>query len=255
MNKIEWTERVWNPVTGCTKVSAGCKNCYAEVFAKRFWKGRKFTDIQYHEDRLIEPLRRKKPTMYFVNSMSDLFHEQISFDIIVKILDVMRQARQHIFQVLTKRPERMCEVLDLYNRVLPNVWLGISVENQATANVRLEPFRLCKARIKFVSYEPALSFVNWQGYEFINWIIAGGESGAKRRPNDLQWFRYTRDWARANNIAFFMKQIDKKQNIPDDLFIREYPIIKKKRRKITWKQSITQQKPQNKYLMISLTNN
>lgn len=224
MSKIEWTEQTWNPITGCTKVSAGCKNCYAEVIANRFWKDRKFTDIQFHEDRLSEPLRRKKPTMYFVNSMSDLFHELIHGQNIINILDVMKEAKQHTFQVLTKRPERMRAILDFYNEELQNVWFGISVENQAMASERLEPFKSVKASIKFVSYEPALTEVDWTGYEFINWIIAGGESGQKKRPNNLQWFRDARDWAKKNNIAFFMKQIDKVQEIPEDLFIREYPL-------------------------------
>ena len=224
MSKIEWTEQTWNPITGCTKVSAGCKNCYAEVIANRFWKDRKFTDIQFHEDRLSEPLRRKKPTMYFVNSMSDLFHESIHGQNIINVLDVMKEAKHHTFQVLTKRPERMRAILDSYCEDLKNVWFGISIENQAMASERLEAFKNTKAKIKFISYEPALTGVDWTGYEFIGWIIAGGESGAKKRPNDLQWFRNTRDWAKKNNIAFFMKQIDKVQEIPEDLMIREYPL-------------------------------
>jgi len=224
MSKIEWTEKTWNPITGCTKISAGCKNCYAEVIAKRFWKDRKFTDVQYHENRLSEPLHHKKPTMYFVNSMSDLFHEDIHRQNIVNILDVMKEAKQHTFQVLTKRPERMKAILDFYDEVLPNVWYGISIENQAMADKRLATFREIKSYIKFVSYEPALSEIDWDGYEFIDWIIAGGESGQKKRPNDIEWFRSTRDWAKTNNIAFFMKQIDKVQEIPKDLMIREYPL-------------------------------
>lgn len=224
MSKIEWTEQTWNPITGCTKVSAGCKNCYAEVIANRFWKDRKFTDIQFHEDRLSEPLRRKKPTMYFVNSMSDLFHESIHGQNIINVLDVMKEAKHHTFQVLTKRPERMRAILDSYCEDLKNVWFGISIENQAMASERLEAFKNTNAKIKFISYEPALTGVDWTGYEFIGWIIAGGESGAKKRPNDLQWFRNTRDWAKKNNIAFFMKQIDKVQEIPEDLMIREYPL-------------------------------
>lgn len=224
MSKIEWTEKTWNPITGCTKVSAGCKNCYAEVIAQRFWKDRKFIDVQFHEDRLSEPLHRKKPTMYFVNSMSDLFHEDIHGQNIINILEIMKEAKQHIFQVLTKRPERMKAILDFYDEVLPNVWYGISIENQAMARERLTAFRETKAHIKFVSYEPALMEVSWDDYEFINWIIAGGESGQKKRINNIEWFRLTRDWAQRNKIAFFMKQIDKVQEIPEDLMIREYPL-------------------------------
>lgn len=229
MSKIEWTEQTWNPITGCTKVSAGCKNCYAEVIANRFWKDRKFTDIQFHEDRLSEPLRRKKPTMYFVNSMSDLFHESIDYKNIAKIFEVMRLTPEHTYQVLTKRPYSALTFFKWWFRfdetakITDNIWLGISIENQAMASERLKPFSQFPNKVRFISYEPALTEVNWTGYEFINWIIAGGESGAKKRPNNLQWFRNTRDWAKKNNIAFFMKQVDKVQEIPEDLFIREYP--------------------------------
>lgn len=224
MSKIEWTEKTWNPITGCTKVSDGCKNCYAETIAKRFWGGRGFTDIQFHEDRLNEPLRRKKPTMYFVNSMGDMFHEKINRKDIIKIIEVMERAKQHTFQVLTKRADMMLSILNDYNKPLLNVWFGISVENQAMADKRRKSFEETKSLCKFVSYEPALTEVKWDGYEFIDWIIAGGESGAKKRPNKLEWFRNTRDWANKNNIAFFMKQIDKVQSIPEDLFIREMPV-------------------------------
>ena len=226
MSKIEWTEKTWNPITGCTKISQGCKNCYAETIAKRFWGDRSFTDIQFHEDRLNEPLRRKKPTMYFVNSMSDMFHEKINRKDILKIIEVMERAKQHTFQVLTKRADMMLSILNDYNKPLLNVWFGISVENQATADARRKSFEETKALNKFVSYEPALTEVKWDGYEFIDWIIAGGESGTKKRPNKLEWFRNTRDWANENNIAFFMKQIDKVKPIPEDLFIREMPVQK-----------------------------
>lgn len=230
MSKIEWTEKTWNPITGCTKISAGCKNCYAEVIANRFWKDRKFTDIQFHKDRLREPLRRKKPTMYFVNSMSDLFHESVDYKVTAKIFEIMRLTPEHTYQVLTKRPLVALEFFkwwykfDETAKITNNIWLGISVENQAMASERLKPFLQFPNKIKFVSYEPALTEVDWEGYEFINWIIAGGESGLKKRPNNIEWFRKTRDWAKKNGIAFYMKQIDKVQEIPGDLFIREYPL-------------------------------
>lgn len=229
MSKIEWTEKTWNPITGCTKISAGCKNCYAESIAKRFWNGRKFGDIRYHKERLKEPFRRKKPTIYFVNSMSDLFHEKIPFDKIAIIFEVMRLSPIHTFQVLTKRPENAVEFFkwwyksDETAKISSNIWLGVSVENQETADQRLKFLKEFPSLIKFVSYEPALERVDFVGYEFINWIICGGESGAKKRPCNLNWFREVRDWAKRNDIAFFMKQIDKKKQIPDDLFIREYP--------------------------------
>lgn len=229
-SKIEWTEQTWNPITGCTKVSAGCKNCYAEVIAKRFWKDRNFTDIQLHEDRLKQPLHWKRPRMVFVNSMSDLFHEKVDYKNIAKIFEMMRLTPKHTYQILTKRPENALRffkwwfVFDETSQVTDNIWLGISVENQQMADERLAPFSQFPSKIKFVSYEPALSEVNWSRYEFIDWIIAGGESGAMKRPNDIDWFRKTRDWAKENNIAFFMKQIDKVQEIPEDLMIREYPL-------------------------------
>jgi len=229
-SKIEWTEQTWNPITGCTKVSAGCKNCYAEVIAKRFWKDRNFTDIQLHEDRLKQPLHWKRPRMVFVNSMSDLFHEDIEYKNIARIFEVMRYCPQHTFQVLTKRPEKALEFFkwwykfDETAQIPDNVWLGVSIENQAMASERLKPFSQFPNKVRFISYEPALTGVDWTGYEFIDWIIAGGESGRKKRPNSLQWFRDTRDWARLNKIAFFMKQVDKVQEIPEDLMIREYPL-------------------------------
>lgn len=229
MSKIEWTEKTWNPITGCTKVSAGCKNCYAEVIAKRFWGARKFSDIQFHEERVSEPILRKKPTKYFVNSMSDLFHEEVYEIEIGKIFNVMGICKQHVFQVLTKRPMRMNLITNSYYKTTKqepfnNVWLGISVENQYTANERMKYLRETNSKIKWVSYEPALTEVDWTGYEFIDWIVVGGESGQKKRPHEIEWFRKTRDWAKKNNIPFFMKQLDKIAQIPEDLMIREYPV-------------------------------
>jgi len=233
MNKIEWTEKSWNPITGCSKVSSGCKNCYAETIAKRFWNDRKFTDVQFHEGKLIEPMRRNKPTIYFVNSMSDLFHEDIEFRKIALIFEVMRYSEKHTFQILTKRPERAIEFFrwwhlrDESSKITENIWFGISIENQEMANKRLEPFKEFPSTIKFISYEPALEEVNFEGYEFIDWIICGGESGINKRPCNPDWFRKVRDWAKKNSIAFFMKQIDKVKAIPEDLMIREYPFKEK----------------------------
>lgn len=135
MTKIEWTEKTWNPIIGCSKVSEGCKNCYAETIAKRFWGDRKFSQIMFHIEKLNEPLMRKKPTMYFVNSMSDLFHEYISFLDILKIFRVMERTPQHTYQILTKRPE---EAIIFFNwarlrgmeKIPDNIWLGVSIENQ-----------------------------------------------------------------------------------------------------------------------------
>ncbi len=226
-SKIQWTDETWNPVTGCTKVSAGCKNCYAETVAKRFWGNRKFTDVQLHPDRLEQPLHWKKPRMIFVNSMSDLFHEDIPFDFIDKIFAIMWQTPQHTYQILTKRPARMLEYMtesgEMLHKIVKNVWLGVSVEDQATADERREHLKQISAVVRFVSYEPALENIKWEGWEFADWLIAGGESGQKKRPCNTQWFRNARDWATINNVKFFMKQIDKIKSIPDDLMIREYP--------------------------------
>ncbi|GJQ61132.1 MAG: hypothetical protein SCALA702_01850 [Melioribacteraceae bacterium] len=222
MSKIEWTEKTWNPVTGCTKVSVGCKNCYAENVAKRFWGDRKFGDIQVHPERLSDPAKRKKPTMYFVNSMSDLFHADVSTEFIGMVLSIMEMTPQHTYQVLTKRPERILPILVEFG-VPENLWIGVSVENQQTANERIPFLEELIVPVKWVSYEPALACVDFTGFEYIDWLVVGGESGAKKRPCKIDWFENARDWAEKNGIAFFMKQIDKVQEIPQDLMIREYP--------------------------------
>lgn len=188
-SNIEWTEHTWNPVTGCSKISAGCKNCYAETIANRFWKNRKFTDVRWHDDRLQQPMKRRKPTTYFVNSMSDLFHEDVPFDFIDKVFAVMALCPQHTFQVLTKRAERMAEYLnheDAPMRILrrsvevqtpetrfsnqcgtdgwwplPNAWLGVSVENQEQADERIPHLLKCPAAVRFLSCEPMLGPVDF----------------------------------------------------------------------------------------------
>ena len=268
-SKIEWTDATWNPVTGCTKVSAGCKNCYAERLFPKVYPGRKFSDIQVHENRLDQPLRWRKPRMVFVNSMSDLFHENIPTAILERIFAVMALCPQHTFQVLTKRPERMQAFLSWEQRPgfvaasagqdlgryfrrdgsnwpgwpMKNCWLGVSVEDQATADERIPVLLQTPAAVRFVSYEPALGpvdFGRWiheippsgdsrtghDGGLFtqIDWVIAGGESGPKARDADPDWFRKVRDDCAAAGVAFFMKQMTKKAPIPDDLMIREYPI-------------------------------
>jgi len=236
-SKIEWTNVTWNPVTGCSKVSSGCKNCYAEkVFNDRLatnpklkrYYGRKFTDVQCHEELLELPLHWKKPRMIFVNSMSDLFHEKVPFEFIDKIFRMMYETPRHTYQILTKRAERMLEyqLSRAMNIVIENVWFGVSVENQKTADERREYLRQVPATVRWVSYEPALEKVNWKGWEFLDWLVVGGESGPKKRPCDLEWFRYSRDWAEAYNVKFFMKQVDKVQPIPKDLHIREYPNVR-----------------------------
>lgn len=224
--KIEWADRVWNPVTGCTKVSQGCKNCYAERIAKRFWGERKFSDVQIHPERLGEPLKWRKPSKIFVNSMSDLFHEKVPFEFIKKVWDMTVRRLDHTFQVLTKRPARMFEFTqwmagndDIGIAEWPrNVWLGVSVENQATADERIPLLLQTPAAVRFVSYEPALGAVdfgdNMSRYReigtellpILDWIIMGGESGPGARPMHPAWARSVRDQCQEAGTPFFFKQ-------------------------------------------------
>jgi len=295
MSRIEWTDETWNPVSGCTKVSAGCKFCYAETVANRFWakqypavarmngtpvSPRTFTDVWTHPDRLAQPLGWRKPRRVFVNSMSDLFHPDVPDDFIDQVFAVMALCPQHTFQVLTKRPERMreyvsglgaspgdrigdacfdlemrpedsdCLVANIINGFawwrdmpergvpldgshplwpLPNTWLGVSVENQATADVRI-PFLLqTPAALRFVSVEPLLAPVNlakipapnqchqdalsgrnlWNGrpMERLDWLIVGGESGPKARPCDVEWIRSIVQQCKAAGVPCFVKQL------------------------------------------------
>ncbi len=281
MTRIEWTDRTWNPVTGCTKVSAGCKHCYAEVMAKRTFgrlyppvacvagpmtrehaaglpalRPRRFTDVQCHPDRLDAPLRWRKPAMVFVNSMSDLFHEDVPDAFIDRVFAVMALAPQHTFQVLTKRPERMrAYCASRFNGAvygvsspdhetvcwtspLRNVWLGVSVEDQATADARIPLLLQTPAVVRFVSYEPALGLVDFDrlhsasaddlehrwdsclsGEVFspwadgmvaaphLDWVIVGGESGPKARPCDVAWIRSAVQQCKAARVPVFVKQL------------------------------------------------
>jgi protein gp37 len=208
-SKIEWTEKVWNPSIGCDKISAGCKFCYAEVFAKRLqamgmedYKEGFIFKILPH--RLEEPLRIKKPTKYFVNSMSDLFHERMPYEYLDMIFDVIRKTPQHVYQILTKRDKIMLDYFS--NQKVPgNVWLGVSVENAAFKK-RIDSLRKVKANIRFVSFEPLVGPVGLIDLKNIHWAIVGGESGRKARPIKNDWveeiFLQTKD----QNIAFFFKQ-------------------------------------------------
>jgi protein gp37 len=267
---IQWTDVVWNPVTGCTKVSAGCAHCYAETFAGRQmggWKGRAFTDVRCHPERLDAPLRGRTPRRVFVNSMSDLFHPDVPDQFIIDVFGVMALAHWHTFQVLTKRPERMCALLgagdhgilrqfmllqqnggtstrnvfralDLKRRdnvewrwPLPNVWLGVSVENQETANARIPLLLQTPAARRFVSAEPLLGPIDLMridttsdtdpGYsalelrdddegdlvETLDWVIVGGESGPHARPCDVAWIRSIAEQCRAAAVPCFVKQL------------------------------------------------
>lgn len=259
---IEWTDATWNPVTGCTKVSQGCKHCYAERIWKRPYPNRAFTDVQCHPDRLGQPMRWSKPRRIFVNSMSDLFHEAVPFEFIAAIFAIMGVTTRHTYQILTKRPERMLEFFRWcadesedwmkpptgdgwqdqpdamfikhspylsgtgpYNNLLPwkgydncgpvypyeNVWLGVSVENQETADERIPLLLQTPGAVRWISAEPLLGPVELRDWLYgpapaIDWVVAGGESGPKARPSHPDWFRGIRDQCLQPGVPFHFKQ-------------------------------------------------
>jgi protein gp37 len=209
-SRIEWTEQTWNPTVGCTKVSPGCKNCYAETMARRL----KAIGVRGYEngfrltlmpERLAEPLERHKPTVYFVNSMSDLFHEKVPFDYIRRVFDVMAHAPQHTFQVLTKRAERMAAFCRQIT-VPPNAWLGVSVENRKHGVPRIDILRTIDAGVRFLSVEPLLEDLGRIDLTGIHWVIVGGESGVKARPMREEWVNRVKLQCDQSGSAFFFKQ-------------------------------------------------
>ena len=217
-SKIEWTETTWNPVTGCTKISEGCKNCYAERMALRlraagspnYANGFKVT---LHPHALEIPLRWKQSRTIFVNSMSDLFHKDVPFDFISKVFDVMCHASHHRFQILTKRSGRLLQLSSKLNWP-PNVWMGVTVEN-ADCTFRINDLRNTSAAIKFISFEPLLGPIHNIDLEGIDWGIVGGESGPKSRPMKPEWVTNIRDQCLLEKVPFFFKQwggVNKKKN-------------------------------------------
>ncbi|GHG06930.1 hypothetical protein GCM10017783_19370 [Deinococcus piscis] len=201
---IEWTDKTWNPTTGCNKVSPGCKHCYAEEITRRF-KGtfpNGFT-FTIHEERLQQPRTWKKPSRIFVNSMSDLFHEQMPLSYLERIFEVMADCPQHVFQVLTKRAERLSEIAP-YLDWPDNVWMGVSVETQKYA-YRIDHLREVDAKVRFLSCEPLLGPLELD-LTGIHWVITGGESGKNHRPIDENWVRSIRDQCLESKVAFFHKQ-------------------------------------------------
>jgi protein gp37 len=203
---IEWTDKTWNPTTGCNKVSPGCKHCYAETITKRFTnhfpQGFKFT---LHPERLEQPKRWREPSMIFVNSMSDLFHEQMPISYLKQVFDVMADCPQHVFQVLTKRHKRLLEIAESGVLKWPdNVWIGVSVETQKYA-VRVDYLRQVPAKVRFLSCEPLLGPLELD-LEGIHWVITGGESGYEHRPIEKEWVRDIRDQCKKEGVAFFHKQ-------------------------------------------------
>lgn len=254
---IEWTDATWNPVRGCSRVSEGCRNCYAERQAARFvfqnvageggelqkpgpfhgfvthvnghaaWTGK----VELVEHHLLDPLKWKKPRRVFVNSMSDLFHEALPDEAIDRVFAVMAVATTHTFQVLTKRPKRMLEYISTTRmlnvdgtlappQILPNVWLGVSVEDQKTADERIPLLLQTPAAIRFVSYEPALGPVDFSAHKIpalfgpnkLHWVIVGGESGPGSRPFDVAWARNTIAQCKAAGVACFVKQLGRYPN-------------------------------------------
>jgi protein gp37 len=209
-SKIEWTEETWNPTTGCTKVSPGCKFCYAEVMANRlkamgtpgYENGFDFTLMP---DRLDQPLKKKKSTKYFVNSMSDLFHEEMPSQFLDKIMGVIDLTPQHIYQILTKREDAMFDYF-LNRRVPDNIWLGVTVENKKHGVPRIDKLRNIDATIKFLSIEPLLEDIGEIDLTGIHWVIVGGESGAKARPMQKEWALNIKRQCDEQNVAFFFKQ-------------------------------------------------
>ena len=281
--KIEWTDATWNPVTGCSKVSLGCKNCYAERLFARPYPGRVFTDVQTHPERVDAPLHWRKPRRVFVNSMSDLFHEAVPDEFIDRVFAVEALCPQHTFEILSKRPERMRTyveglpdraarakallVIDIRNFTqalgvlrsdyygarrwpLPNVWLGVSVEDQATANERIPLLLDTPAAVRWISAEPLLgpvdltrylqigTSVNGRTRSDIQWVVVGGESGPGARICDVDWIRSIIRQCKVASVSVFCKQVgsvlarelgseDRKggriEDWPQDIRIREFP--------------------------------
>lgn len=207
---IEWTEQTWNPTTGCTKISPGCKHCYAEVMAKRLQAmgARGYENgfnLSILPERLEQPLMRRKATTYFVNSMSDLFHNDIPFSFLDQVFDVIKCTPQHTYQILTKRSARMRKYFS--SRDVPdNVWLGVSVENRTYGLQRVDDLREIKASIRFLSVEPLLEDVGAIDLRGIHWVIVGGESGYKARPMKAEWVKSIKIQCEQDGIAFFFKQ-------------------------------------------------
>lgn len=233
--KIQWTEMTWNPITGCTKISEGCLNCYAARMAKRL---KAMGNLRYinefqvtvHEDLLEVPLSIKQPKMIFVNSMSDLFHADVPDEIIVKVFDTMNKAYWHTFQVLTKRPERVLKMdQEGLLKWTSNIWMGTTVESDKYIE-RVDVLRNTKACIKFLSCEPLLGSLKGICLDKIDWVIVGGESGPKSRTMKKEWVSEIKDICEKKGVAFFFKQwggINKKKNgrLLDGKTYDEYPVV------------------------------
>ena len=213
-SSIEWTDATWNPVRGCTKISPGCKHCYAETFAERFRgvKGHPYEqgfDLRLVPEKLCDPLRWRSPKTIFVNSMSDLFHDKVPDDYIVAVTKVMVTARWHTYQVLTKRSQRLRKLLATklsFAATHPHIWWGVSAEDKKYGLPRIEDLGSTKAAIRFLSVEPLLEDLGQLDLNGIDWMIVGGESGAGARPMKKEWVLSLRDQCKRSRVAFFFKQ-------------------------------------------------
>ncbi|MCM0759088.1 phage Gp37/Gp68 family protein [Sporomusa sphaeroides DSM 2875] len=218
ISKIEWTESTWNPVTGCTKITAGCANCYAYIMARRLHamgnpRYANGFNVTLHNDLIRLPLTWKKPRRVFVNSMSDLFHEEVPIDFIVKVFEVMNVTPWHNYQILTKRTKRLVEIAP-YLKWTPNIWQGATIENSSVVD-RLFDLKQIPANIKFLSLEPLIGPLNDLDLDGIQWVIVGGESGAYARPIMAEWIYEIRDHCVRQKVPFFFKQwggFNKKKN-------------------------------------------
>jgi protein gp37 len=211
---IEWTDATWNPVRGCTKISDGCKHCYAETFAERFRgvKGHSYEqgfDLRLVPEKLAEPLRWRNPKMIFVNSMSDLFHENVPDEYVVAVAEVMVAAKWHTYQVLTKRSDRLRELLNTSLHFAANqkhIWWGVSVENKKYGLPRVQNLQKAEAEVRFLSVEPLLEDLGKFSLSGIDWVIVGGESGHGARPMKKEWVVSVRDQCKREDVPFFFKQ-------------------------------------------------
>lgn len=237
-SKIEWTDATWNPIRGCTEISSGCANCYAKTHAERFRgvPGHPFEqgfDLRLVPEKLPEPFRWKTPRKIFVNSMSDLFHEDVSMDYIRDVATVMNRANWHVYQVLTKRSDRMREALSTTLREYsesPNIWWGVSVENRKQGLPRVDHLRTAPAAMRFLSIEPLLEDLGTVDFSGIDWVIVGGESGAGARPMNESWVISLRDQCKDAGVPFFFKQWggfrkSKTGRMLDGRFYDEYPAV------------------------------
>ena len=232
MSRIEWTTKTWNPITGCTKLSAGCQNCYAEKMAKRlagrygYPEANPFQPGTVHEDKMDIPFGWKKSSLVFVCSMGDLFHDTVARHDIERVLDVCRQTPKHTFQLLTKRAERLAEGFQSPD----NVWVGITAENQASWDNRAPFLQQVNATVRFVSLEPLLSDIAMGDIGWLNWAIVGAESGTGARLMDENWVSHIRDQVKGFGDPFFYKQRlsgGKKISMPalDEIVWEEYPQV------------------------------